>query len=232
VFLDRQLLRDFLRGLVSGETRSRVLVVNGPAGSGKSYTGVLADSVARATGRLACRRFELSGVQSGMTFIGSIFDAFQWRGDMISPATAEPMHRHLADLANVVRRKAEESRAVILIDVDISEEPLAETRDFLGMLVSEPGRLALILSGFRPEWVPAAAQTAVVYEALSDLTLQDVEDGLSRVFRQTGRAFTQEQLRQVANGVLAGVMGGADFNRQCNKSVKQLLAKIAGADFG
>ena len=121
--LDRQLLRDFLRGLVSGDARSRVLVVNGPPGSGKSHTGVLADSVAHATGRLEYRRFELSGFQTGMTFIGSIFDAFQWRGDMISPATVQPTSRHFADLANVIRRKAEESRAVILLHVDISEEP-------------------------------------------------------------------------------------------------------------
>jgi hypothetical protein len=59
IFLDRQTLRDFLRDLVSGETRSRVLLVDGPSGSGKSYTGVLAASIANATGRLEYRRFEV-----------------------------------------------------------------------------------------------------------------------------------------------------------------------------
>lgn len=228
VFLNRQPLRDFLRGLVTGDARSRVLVVNGPRGSGKSYTGVLADSVARTTGRLEYRHLELSGLQSGMALIGSIFDAFQWRGDMISPSAVEQMRRHFAGLANIIRRKAEESRAAVLLHLDVSDQPRSDTLEFLAMLVHEPGRLALILSGFRREWLSPADAPYVLSEDLGDLTVEDIEDALSRIFRQNGRAITDEQLRDVAASVMSRLAPGEYFNRRCNYSIKQVLATLSG----
>jgi hypothetical protein len=231
VFLNRQILRDFLRGLVSGEARSRVLVVNGPRGCGKSYTGVLADSIAQATGRLEYRCFELSGWQTEMTLIGNIFDAFQWRREMVSPSTVEPVMRHFEVIANIIRRKAQETRATIVLHVDISEEPRVETLDFLNVLIHEPGQLGVILSGLSKAWLPPGVSTPVTFEDVARLSLEDIEDGLTRVYLELNRPVSDGGVAGMARTIFAQleqvmIARGPDrdeFNTLMNQAVKTFV---------
>jgi hypothetical protein len=228
VFFDRQVLRDFLRVLISGEARSRVLVVNGPSGSGKSYTGVLANSLAHATGRVDYRRFDLSQSHSVVAFIRSIFDAFQWRSDLVLPPTSEPLARSLRELADVIRRKAQESRTTVLLHIDIPRDPRSETVDFLGMLVEDPGSLALMLSGFSKDWVPVQAQRDVVFETTADLSVQDIEDGIARIFRELNRPVAQDEADRVAQTIVDAASPAPNFNATVNRSVKKLIAGLTG----
>jgi hypothetical protein len=96
-------------------------------------------------------------------------------------------------------------------DVDTRGEPPLESIEFLAGLVAEPGPLALILSGFSKDWL---LRRQVVVEYLSDLSAQDIEDGIARIFRELNRpAEDTERL-------------SAHFSHR--RSRPQFLARVAG----
>jgi hypothetical protein len=235
VFFNRQILRDFLGGLVSGEARSRVLVVNGPSGSGKSFTSALVDSVAHATSRLAYRRFELSGAQSASDFVREIFDAFQWRLELSEPSSIEHMARYYAqDVPHIIRRKGQESRATIVLHIDTHGESRAAAIDLLRGLIADPDRLALILSGFSKDLLPENALIPVTLEEVTRLSSQDIEDGLLRVYRELNRSVTDAEVAAIASAITSQVeqlivpTAGErdDFNARFQQSVKAFIARL------
>lgn len=236
-YLDRQPLRKALRRTIA-EQYYPILLVNGPSGSGKSFTARLIDHLVKCHSDLehcivwAPEKTEPPGAlaiaKDMMTILGA-------RASNLPPNTTNDK-RWPRELANEVavelkcRTEQDKRTWITVLDVSagkpISDEVTAFIHQLAVSLITGVSRERhrLILMNFPEEALPGL-EAEMQMVLLDGLSSAEISDELQRMFTQLGRAADAADL---ANGILNGLNEPhndmREIGRRSTAIVRQLVA--------
>lgn len=223
-FFGRRILRDFLRKVAAGQAYPPVLTVDGPKGSGKSYTSEFAHYIAQKTEAFTFASFQISSTWSLEDLIGTIHSRLAWRWDE-DYRTEQNLDRRVSLYAEVVVNKARRSRrpTLLLFERD-GEDVRPEVEDFITQLArraSERSPLSLILIEFRFD----TAET----ELLGELSPEEVAAGISRIAVDTKISFSSTSDIERITEAIVGSAGqpGETYNARVNQASGDILTLLA-----
>src|SRR5581483_7168924 len=121
-FFGRSAIRAFMRDLVRPSPATRVFLVLGPPGSGKSYTR---EYLSTATEYFECGFFQMDRSWTIEDVVGSIHSAFKWRWANDVDRSA-PLPTQVVQYANQVFNKGRRTRRVVVLFFDRGDEQLVE----------------------------------------------------------------------------------------------------------
>jgi hypothetical protein len=226
-FLNRNVLRQFMMGLLSPTPVSRVLSITGPSGCGKSYSREYVSYLASATGAFEPGYFDVSPVMTAEDLVGAIHSAFRWRWDERNDEPSEHTGRRAAQYANQVVNKGRRSKRITLIFLDLESGPLhASVVEFVLQLSQQVAQftapLAVIAVGFDNVLPPDLCQV----ESLVPLSKDDLVSGLRQLAPGTDAAL----IDQTATEILARVPPDTpQFNAQLNRLAASYAASLLDA---
>ena len=221
--------RAFLRQSVSELLRTdgpEILVVNGPRGSGKSFTLQFIDQIAQRTAAFRVAHIDAHSVSHPKFGAQQLVQAFAVQmgvpfGDI---PTRESSKHYPGVLAAWLLRQAWNSGSTwwwVLDDFSSAGRP-AEVRllmnELARMLGDHPGRNRLVLLDF-DEPLPADVEYRVLREHLPDpnqIGSREVQAFLHELLRQSGMTTTEEDIDNVASAFLTRIPAGADRLAQLN----------------
>lgn len=198
VFLDRQALRAVLRGW-SPPPRKRVLVVNGPARSGKTYTLQLLRHIAVQMKTIQIANIDLADEDLALFVPGMLARSVMLQMGRDSDLSFMPKlddagsgarwARELCVwLVSAARRSA--TTWVIALDGSHQAQLRDETRDMIRELIKRASvadsPLRVVLLGYTDDLLPMDVRNQVAAEQLQALTAQDLRDYLGKVVDQLG----------------------------------------------
>jgi hypothetical protein len=228
-FLDRRKLRDALRRLASDQGPN-VLVVNGPPGSGRSYTRALIEHAARrlATFEVAWIPLEEAGVKLEPDGLAWQIACKLGRRDAPVPARQSTGKRWAQDLALWLLSLPRPSDPVwwILLDgfddPDIPEDTIALVQNLALHICSGEAqrRFRLVLLEY-PRPLPHSIRRAVVPEELQppeSIGEVDVREHFESLFVSLNQALEPEALTRLVASVMEGLPPSGDrLVRLCQK---------------
>jgi hypothetical protein len=175
-FLDRKRFRDIMRRQ-SFTGAPRVIRIDGPPGSGKSYTREYLEYLASSTGAFRVGAFSLNWHWSLEDLVGSIHGRFEWRWDRVDRSLPEAaLCRAYVDQIIHRTRRSEET-TVLFIDRErqvLQPRVISFLETLAQQLFEERARILLILVDLDE----AASDPRIVRDSLGLLTAADVMDGL------------------------------------------------------
>jgi hypothetical protein len=223
-FFGRRTLRTFLRNVAEGKADPPVLTVNGPKGSGKSYTSEFAHYIAQKTEAFTFASFQLTSHWSLEDVIGTIHARLTWRWDD-DYRTEANMERRVALYAEMIVNKARRSRKPTLLLFEREGEPIRpEVLDFIQQLArraSERTPLSLILIEFPFD--------RAEIELLGELSPEEVAAGISRIAVDTKISFSSTSDIERITDAIVGSAGqaGESYNARVNQASGDILTLLA-----
>jgi len=153
-------------------------VVEGPRGSGKSYTDAYLRYVANATKGFDYGYFLIDETWTLGDVVGSVFSRFDWRLEAMDAEGTTA--RRIRQSAEMLLQRARRAGKQTLIFFDRGNtEPQADVRRWVAELCNQSERnaqLLLVLSGFEPPWLFRFER-----EILRPLGIGDLDEWLWRV---------------------------------------------------
>jgi len=219
LLFDRQTLREFLRGLGTGFSRYRVLAVDGPAGTGKSYTAVVLDAIARATNQLEVVVIRPQDARTTVDDVTrEIHERLLWRWEEPVETTTTRRMRMYADM---IRTKARRRSQTLILMFDIETPMRPDVRELIRELARNVGSLALVIAGRDKQWLPPEALPHVMFEHLADLTHEDIADGLRHI--ATDLNLTAQHVEPLISAMLERLVPGPNFNARVNQLTRKIV---------
>ena len=214
--VNRTQLRKGVRDLLSPDGR-RILIVNGPPGSGKSYSAAFISSVQQATGlfKLALVRYEpASWLDYGPA------DLARSLGDILSvelpprPADMDPRAYHRWIVTRLVSAVAASGQTwwwVLDGFFSVAHDDVTDFIESLIQFVAREPHLRLVLLGYEQPLSPQAV-TLAVREDISPLTEADVRDFLTRPSLTARRTADEESIEESIRTIFTGLPAGERRN--------------------
>ncbi|OUM04083.1 hypothetical protein A8M77_03475 [Variovorax sp. JS1663] len=219
-FLGRHMLRHFLQQ-VGTQNSVKLLLVDGPPGSGKSYSARLVDAVARRTGAFDACVLSMSRTGVGIDELMRTLVIRLGLEPATMPSSALLFLRRTGIYAQwLTAQLVKRTRPVVLVVDDLDRPDLApDVGELLVMLArtaqssQPPGlKLHMVLLGAPPRYQDLRGQPGVWTEALQPLSEAEVADFLKR-FERTGRisvAQSRDVMSNLAPRLGVTVQGGAN----------------------
>lgn len=230
LLLNRAVLRQHLHALADPVGEAQVLVVNGPPGSGKTYTATYVEHVAevsgfdvrywRVTSETAVEDFSQEVAQSGPTRRDRrpVRDVY---------GTNQRYHRALATWLVAEQDRSGRLEWWILDGPSSAGTWGAEFTDFVIELAEQlqqrPSRIRLVLLGFDPDRLRSTG-IGVRYEAISPINAWDIREFLE----QHLSGIPSSTLDEAVERVLGDLPEGRDRLGVLAQRVSSLVAGMAG----
>jgi hypothetical protein len=233
VVLDRSALRSAVRQLMS-PFGQRILVVNGPPGSGKSFTAQFIQRVAEQTGAFQVAYVDLDralGPVPGAVDLAETL-ALQMGESASLPRPEGSPARQVRELAYwLVGRAVASDRDWWWVLDGLSSPALPDDlRDLVLVLADQiagaSAPLRLVLLGFDQQ-LPSSK--FVIYEQLTSIGARDVADFLTELLTSLGRDLDPAQIGEATRAVLDGLPPDPDRLRVLSERVSQLAEAISVA---
>ena len=228
VFIDREVLRSWVRGLLSDSAEaSKLLYVQGPAGCGKTMTGVFLRHVAEITHAFDCVELDLDlDLVAGRpeTILARVFAALGWRGEAPARTLGVTIDRWLRGVVELLLGRAARHPRRVVLFFDSSGEPLAEElQEFLDLLAAgiarTPTHMAAVFVMSRPDRMGHGP-----IEQIGDFTAADLRGAIDGIVRQLGIPIAEQDL---LNRVLVGLAPGDAYNSAVSRRLRGALAMLA-----
>jgi Effector-associated domain 1/NACHT domain len=218
-FIGRRALRQHLRNLAA-PSGSRVLLVEGPPGSGKSYTLQFIAYLAAQLGSFkvgAIRLEDEAFYAFGPSDVARSLAHLMGRSVATLPAQADDTaSRWTLELRDWLLGEILQSSATwwfILDGFDHPDIPL-ETRDFIKHLVVAAHRattsLRVVLLGWSDDLVPLSLRASVLRETVAPLDRADLVEFFRQVAEDRMLRLDSDGIDQVVHAVLKAAAGGHD----------------------
>jgi Cdc6-like AAA superfamily ATPase len=227
-FLDRTVLRLFMRKASSARTGGRTLIVEGPRGSGKSYTAQFVRHC--ATTIKGFDVVSLSGSATLDEITSRLAIAAGWTVSTRPDRSVEHQVRYLRTLAEWVIANAVRSRTPLVLILDDLDEPTAnEVSDFaialaLQLNTSAVTTLSLILLGLPPGRLSHVA-TAFEVEQLQPLQQSDVSIFLREIAREAYAS--DDVIDRVTSDITRRIrFGTPETNAQLNEYLSNVVVQL------
>lgn len=229
-FLDRRQLREHLKRIASNA--ADILIVNGPAASGKTYSVELIFHVASAIENVRVLYINAADESDGTRLSPDRLADYFAQNVLQDPNWQSSASRTNAAIATWIVDTCRQSAYHWWLVFDGFDETrsLRETRDLLRrlvILVSAPGlrgSVSLILLGFDDTLVPEELRSYVLKETLTPVTGADVSDFFWKALRDGQRAVSDDVVAQVVAELMAknpsGDLPALAF------SIKQVLEQL------
>jgi hypothetical protein len=229
-FLNRSALREGVRGLMS-PAGPRILLVNGPSGSGKSYTAGFIQYIAEKT-----RAFRAANIVLDSTYgpadLAREF-AFHLGLDAGSiPATDDQTHtRYVLQLAYWFLAQARASRSEwwLILDGFSSADLSPDTQQLVQTLVDSIERestpLRLVLLGF-DEPLPVEAGPNIYREHITPIREVDIREFVVDLLASASGDVTQEGIDEVMEQLLRDLPTGPQRLSRLNPRLESLVLAL------
>ena len=233
VVLDRRAVREAIRQLADAASQAKILVVNGPKGSGKSFTFLIirfAEEPQRH--QLAYVDLARRPVPGPVDLARELALRIGLSADSI-PQLRVPIARGVRELAIWLVRQAQAADRDwwwVLDGLSSAQLPL-QTRDFVLALAGEvryASSLRLALLDFN-EPFPADVSPFVYREELSPIEDREVRDFLRDLVVRFGRAMPDSELEELTQGLLARAPVGADRLGALSADLSKIASFMAGS---
>jgi len=182
LFIGRQILRDHLRSLCASDG-ARVLVVDGPPGSGKSHTAQVIRHLSETIGfRMALVNIEMEAFHAltPSDVAQTLARQMGVTGGHMPAPMYEMTSRHVLQLSDWLMVQINRSNAVwwfVFDGFDHADVP-TDTRDFISRLVADADikmtNLRIVLLGWSDDLVPLSLRSHVLRETIAPLSREDV----------------------------------------------------------
>lgn len=220
--LNRMIARQFLAGLVQGSARHRILLVNGPRGSGKSFTIQLAQWLVGHQMQIVA--VELSRATNSRDATRQLYDLFGWRWESLAD-TDVPTIARVSRYADMIHARARRHQrpALVVFYSDESSSLSQELRDLLADLTRDPGELAFILIGLEESIFHPQARPYLVIEELHDFSHADIQQGLKEAMRH----MRPELGSTILERIFSSVTPGPEYNKRVSLITRDFLDRIS-----
>jgi hypothetical protein len=233
LFIDRQALRRALRSL-SAPDGARVLVIDGPRGSGKTYSFQMIRHLVENLGGHWVLYVDLGRILRPEPEELTATILSRMGGDLgaIPPPGLESPTRRVLRLGDTVQREARRVGGtywLVFDGCDGTELPPA-TRDLVLELARRTAEdfaeLRVVLLGFAAP-LPVEVHDTALREMIPPLGPEDVVDFLHQVCTQRGISLSEAELRPVVERIFQEVPSGVpDRTRRLANATSQVLAAL------
>jgi hypothetical protein len=223
--LNRHLLRQFLTGLNGNNPRHRVLVVNGPPGSGKDFTIRVAHRLVRPSMQIVILHLdELSNVHE---VVHSLYRKFGW-GNAPPAAGSVPTERIIRDYAQYLRYGAQrdDTKILMIFQSDNSAAVSPSIIDLIILLVNEPDDLSFIIIGLDVSIFSSSSidKSSLIIEEIHDFTKSDIEYGLREIFNELNIPVDYQSV--YVDHIVASVEPGDEYNKRVAAEIHRLMVTL------
>lgn len=206
VFLNRNELRQALKEMTS-PTGRRILVVNGPPGSGKTYTREYVLEVTYRTPNHSVVYLDLDTADFGATELAhAISEQIDYDLGLITPIPQESAARAIQRLcSSLLAGFARNSTTKWWLIFDGFSKPVrSETRELIESLVRRAGEpdLRIILLNYTFDLAVDLSSRAI-REDINPIGREDVEAFVAQQLQQTDPTATSETVKAIVDQVLA-----------------------------
>lgn len=234
-FLDRQQLRKALRVTITGNDYP-ILLVNGPSGSGKSFTARLLDHLVKQLPQLEhciVRTPDGSDPPSALDVAKDMLAHLGAGSDCLPPQATNSKRwpRELANEVAVALKKRTEAQAktwLTMLDLACNGQINADVQAFVHQLSTSlltgvsRHRHRLVLMNF-PEEALSDLDADLQSVWFDGLSTGEVRDELERLFNHLGRV---QDARDLAEGVLQGLEQPHHNMREIGRRSTAILRKL------
>jgi AAA ATPase domain len=221
VFFNRHIVREFMHELGSGVAPRRILAVEGPAGSGKSYTSVLVSHLARTVGTMTFVLVRLEPQMTAEDVARSIHESLSWRWEDIGQIADIVGIRRTRMFSDGIRAKARRLSSTVILFFDDAGQIRDDVSDLIADLARRVEPLALVVAGFDRRRLPADAQPRTMIESIGNLTEFDIREGMLRI---AGELNLPAQITtQGISYVFEKLVPGESFNRRANGLASEVV---------
>lgn len=220
ILLNRQLLRQAIREMMTDGGR-RILIVNGPSGSGKSYTKEFIYHITQEIPNTKVSVINLNAhIQGASEVAMRMVDSLG--GAIPEMQSQEQSFRSLDQLADVVMaeffRNPGINRWLIIDDCD-KTYPNTEIIDFLLILLDKCSveslpQLRIIITGFDKARLPASLLNRIIFEDIQPLAQKDVERFFTTYFGERTVQTSITKIKNIAEGILSDVGYFSEINEK------------------
>jgi len=226
VFLDRNELRLALREMMSPDGR-RLLVVNGPHGSGKSYTREYVIDVTFRTPNHRVAYLDLDTSDLGPAeLVNAICQQTSCEAESLPMLPTEPMSRWIARLASSLMSSLASNTSIkwwLILD-GFSKPLQSGTNDLIAEIALRAAEadLRIILLNYTMA-LPASLESRVIREEIKPIGREDVETFVMQQLQQTDPAVTSETVKAIVDRVFAAAQDASTQEHYATATHLRLL---------
>ena len=228
-FLGRPVLRRFLRD-IGDPSGSRILVITGPAGSGKTYSASLMQYVASETGNFDMASLSLGEMKapSPQFLVRSLAAQMNWSTNSIAKYWGRLKNDELASW--VLTQCARRTKTLLIVIDDIEPFLPGATIEFIGELAlavlrtSSPN-IKLVLLGQRRPAIPAGIDPRILFEDIQPFTKADIMEFFDHLAFTAGMDETVHELvAKFVADLPSGPINQIRLNQRLGDFIKYVLS--------
>ena len=237
-FISRRTLRDFARHIKDALGNS-VLVVNGLSNTGKTYSFQLVTYIRRALLGQGGNAYVLAHVDL-KDEIHTQYEPEALASDIARPVgwdTASmprrPSTRYVKELCRWLLGQSNQKNETVLVVLDgfHHKDLYGETRDMIQELIRQvsanTSKISLMLLNFPTELIPAQLPGPIQFEDVSRLTVAELTDFFSTLYRQKGRVPDPDVIDLIVYSVIDKVAPAAtNYNELLNYKATEAAMEL------
>lgn len=223
ILFDRVLLRKFLLSLGESSQSHRVLVVNGPPGSGKTFTISIAQWLVGHKTRVIVVR--LDSFLKAHDVAQNLYCFFGWHWEP-SVENSEKLAQIATRYAQRISARAEQDETKSLIIFHNDSLTLApDVRDFVGHLAMEATGLSFIIIGLDKSVFLPSVMTDFLLEELKNFSDEEIAIGLREVLERLN--ISTDNVSIHLEIILSSVEPGDEYNKRVSSAAHRVLEGLS-----